>query len=280
MFLEAVPDEFLDTNLDDWTYDPDSYDVPIILPRAYLNLYNFGFASSQGLPTISEEIAGAVAVNLRLRGVTTLLKTGHVVAFSRRLNTILVPQAFIDDMNSRLAPGASTQPSRLILQVDNPADERIAAYLDRYGYDTEAADADASRAASLMRIITTVVLVVGLIIAVLSFYVLLLSIFLILQKNTETVDNLLLIGYTPRSIVWPFLVLTVVLNLLVLAAAIAVTIIARRCYLPLLGDLYDGFLPAAFLPTLLVGAAIFVLVTVLNYIAIARKVSHIWHMHE
>ncbi len=280
MFLEAVPDEFLDTNLDDWTYDPDSYDVPIILPRAYLNLYNFGFASSQGLPTISEEIAGAVAVNLRLRGVTTLLKTGHVVAFSRRLNTILVPQAFIDDMNSRLAPGASTQPSRLILQVDNPADERIAAYLDRYGYDTEAADADASRAASLMRIITTVVLVVGLIIAVLSFYVLLLSIFLILQKNTETVDNLLLIGYTPRSIVWPFLVLTVVLNLLVLAAAIAVTIIARRCYLPLLGDLYDGFQPAAFLPTLLVGAAIFVLVTVLNYVAIARKVSHIWHMHE
>ena len=280
MFLEAVPDEFLDTNLDDWTYDPDSYDVPIILPRAYLNLYNFGFASSQGLPTISEEIAGAVAVNLRLRGVTTLLKTGHVVAVSRRLNTILVPQAFIDDMNSRLAPGASTQPSRLILQVDNPADERIAAYLDRYGYDTEAADADASRAASLMRIITTVVLVVGLIIAVLSFYVLLLSIFLILQKNTETVDNLLLIGYTPRSIVWPFLVLTVVLNLLVLAAAIAVTIIARRCYLPLLGDLYDGFQPAAFLPTLLVGAAIFVLVTVLNYVAIARKVSHIWHMHE
>ena len=280
MFLEAVPDEFLDTNLDDWTYDPDSYDVPIILPRAYLNLYNFGFASSQGLPTISEEIAGAVAVNLRLRGVTTLLKTGHVVAFSRRLNTILVPLAFIDDMNSRLAPGASTQPSRLILQVDNPADERIAAYLDRYGYDTEAADADASRAASLMRIITTVVLVVGLIIAVLSFYVLLLSIFLILQKNTETVDNLLLIGYTPRSIVWPFLVLTVVLNLLVLAAAIAVTIIARRCYLPLLGDLYDGFQPAAFLPTLLVGAAIFVLVTVLNYVAIARKVSHIWHMHE
>ena len=263
MFLEAVPDEFLDTNLDDWTYDPDSYDVPIILPRAYLNLYNFGFA-----------------VNLRLRGVTTLLKTGHVVAFSRRLNTILVPQAFIDDMNSRLAPGASTQPSRLILQVDNPADERIVAYLDRYGYDTEAADADASRAASLMRIITTVVLVVGLIIAVLSFYVLLLSIFLILQKNTETVDNLLLIGYTPRSIVWPFLVLTVVLNLLVLAAAIAVTIIARRCYLPLLGDLYDGFLPAAFLPTLLVGAAIFVLVTVLNYVAIARKVSLIWHMHE
>jgi hypothetical protein len=204
MFFESVPDDFLDVSAEQWEYDPDSHLVPIILPRTYLNLYNFGFASSQGLPTFSEEIAGAVAVNLRLRGVTTLLKTGHVVAFSRRLNTILVPQAFIDDMNSRLAPGASTQPSRLILQVDNPADERIAAYLDRYGYDTEAADADASRAASLMRIITTVVLVVGLIIAVLSFYVLLLSIFLLLQKHTEKIDNLLLMGYSPSMVARPF----------------------------------------------------------------------------
>lgn len=33
MFFEAVPDDFLDVNTDKWEYDPDSYDVPIILPR-------------------------------------------------------------------------------------------------------------------------------------------------------------------------------------------------------------------------------------------------------
>ena len=94
MFFEAVPDEFIDVQTDKWSYDPESDDVPIILPRAYLNLYNFGFASSQGLPTISEKLAGKVAVRLRLTGTHGVkLKTGRVVAFSRRLNTILVPAA-------------------------------------------------------------------------------------------------------------------------------------------------------------------------------------------
>ena len=169
MFFEAVPDEFLDVDLKQWSYNPDTPDVPIILPRTYLNLYNFGFASSQGLPTVSEDIVGAITINLRLSGTTTVLKTGHVVAFSRRLNTILVPQAFMDDMNRQLAPDRQPQPSRLIVNVANPADERIADYLEKKGFDTEAADTDASRAASLMRMITTVVLVVGLIISILAF---------------------------------------------------------------------------------------------------------------
>ena len=281
MFLEAVPDEFIDTSLERWTYDPDSYDVPIILPRTYLNLYNFGFASSQGLPTISEEIASAITINLRLTGTTTLLKTGRVVAFSRRLNTILVPQAFLDDMNRRLAPDASAEPSRLILQVDNPADERIADYLDRYNYDTEAADADAARATSLMRIVVTIVLAVGLIIAALSFYVLLLSIFLILQKHTEQVDNLLLIGYSPASLQRPFFLLTVALNLGILIAAIAAVAVARSYYLPLLRNLYDQLQPSSMTTTTIaVGVAIFIAVTLLNYVAIRSKVRNIWHMHQ
>ncbi len=280
MFLEAVPDEFIDTSLERWTYDPASYDVPIILPRTYLNLYNFGFASSQGLPTISEEIASAITINLRLTGTTTLLKTGRVVAFSRRLNTILVPQAFLDDMNSRLAPDASAEPSRLILQVDNPADERIADYLDRYNYDTEAADADAARATSLMRIVVTIVLAVGLIIAALSFYVLLLSIFLILQKHTEQVDNLLLIGYSPASLQRPFFLLTVALNLGVLIAAIAAVAVARSYYLPLLRNLYDQLQPSSMITTIVTGVAIFIAVTLLNYVAIRSKVRNIWHMHQ
>ncbi|MCR4809923.1 MAG: ABC transporter permease [Prevotella sp.] len=280
MFFEAMPDEFLDVDLKQWSYNPDTPDVPIILPRTYLNLYNFGFASSQGLPTVSEDIVGAITINLRLSGTTTVLKTGHVVAFSRRLNTILVPQAFMDDMNRQLAPDRQPQPSRLIVNVANPADERIADYLEKKGFDTEAADTDASRAASLMRVITTVVLVVGLIISILAFYVLLLSIFLLLQKHTEKIDNLLLIGYTPGSVARPFHLLTIILNVVVLLGALLAVVIIRGWYLPLFGELYAGFEPTAFVPTLLTGLAILLIVSIINYTAITRKVKAIWHMHE
>ena len=281
MFFEAVPDEFLDVDLSQWTYDPDGTDVPIILPRTYLNLYNFGFASSQGLPVVSEGLVGTVNVDLRLSGRRdVLLKTGHVVAFSRRLNTILVPQAFIDDMNSRLAPDREPQASRLIVRVDNPADDRIATYLARYHYDTEADDADTARAASFLRLLISAVLLVGLIISALAFYVLLLSIFLLLQKQTEKIDNLLLIGYSPAQVVRPFLLLTIGLNLVVLVGAFFLVRVARGWYLPLLGRLYEEYQPSTSLPVLLTGVALFVLVNVLNFIAIRRKVMAIWHMHE
>ena len=281
MFFESVPDDFLDVSAEQWEYDPDSHLVPIILPRTYLNLYNFGFASSQGLPTITESVIQSIHIDLRLTGSRdVLLKTGRVVAFSRKLNTILVPQSFMDDMNQRLSPERTPEPARLIIRTDNPADERIVAYLNQHGYDTETDDADASRAASLMRLITSAVLVVGLVISILAFYVLLLSIFLLLQKHTEKIDNLLLMGYSPSMVARPFYLLTIVLNLLVLLGALVIVIVTRAWYLPLFGELYRQFEPSAFVPTLVVGVVIFLLVSALNFFAIRRKVCTIWHMHE
>jgi len=288
MFFESVPDEYLDVESKKWRYDPEIDEVPIILPRTYLNLYNFGFASSQGLPTLSEELIGKVNIRLRLTGThATKLKTGNVVAFSRKLNTILVPQAFLNDMNSLLSPDREPQTSRIIVAVDNPADERIAKFLSDYHYDTETTDADASKAVGLLRIVITVVLVVGFIISALAFYVLLLSIFLLLQKQTEKIDNLLLMGYSPASVARPFHLLTVMLNVAVLVGALAAVFALRQWYVPLIYPLSTIHSPLAtihsllaVMPTLLVSLAIFVLVTILNYVAITRKIRHIWHMHE
>ena len=281
MFFEAVPDEYLDIDLSEWHYDSESDHVPIILPRAYLNLYNFGFASSQGLPTLSENIIERVNINLRLTGThDTVNKTGRVVAFSRTLNTILVPQAFIDDMNSRLSPDRKPEAARLIVRTENPADERIATFLTDHNYDTEADDADASRVAGFLRLLTTAVMAIGLVITILSFYVLLLSIFLLFQKHTEKIDNLLLIGYSPSMVARPFHLLTIILNLVVLIGAFIIVVLTRSWYLPLFGELYNQFSPSAFVPTLLIGVSIFLLVSAINFMTIRRKVQSIWHMHE
>ena len=45
-----------------------------------------------------------------------------------------------------------------------------------------------------------IVLTVGLIISVLSFYLLMLSIYLLLQKNTKKLENLLMIGFSPAAV--------------------------------------------------------------------------------
>ena len=214
MFFESVPDKYMDISLDRWRFDPESHVIPIVIPRNYLNLYNFGFAQSRNLPKLSEGLMNLVQMNIRLsgNGLTEVFR-GQIIGFSNRLNTILVPQTFMDWANTRYAPGKQPRPSRLIVEVNNPADPAINRYFDEKGYETEGDALDAGKATYFLRLITSVVIGIGLLISLLAFYILMLSIFLLLQKNSEKLHNLLLIGYTPTQAGTPYYLLSIVLNL-------------------------------------------------------------------
>lgn len=279
--FESLPDEFIDVNLNQWKYDAGSDSVPIILPRNYLNLYNFGYATSQGLPTISEGIIKQIGIRLQLSGdQASVVRHGKVVAFSRTLNTILVPQTFMQEYNKTLSPGRTPQPSRLAVIATNIGDSKIADYLDAHGYDTEGNDADSAKTASFLRITTIIVSAVGIIICILSFYVLILSIFLLLQKHTEIIDSLLLIGYSPRSVAMPFYILAIGLNTIVAISAVWMSALLRDYYLPRFGELYPQLDTTEILPSLIAATAIYLLMCILNSCAVRRKINSIWHLHE
>ena len=130
MFFESVPDDFVDVQTEDWQFVQGSKELPIILPRNYLDLYNFGYAQSRNMPKLSEGILGAISVNIRIRGNgKSDYYTGRIVGFSNRLNTILVPQAFMTWANQYYANSKGVAPTRLILEVNNPTDEHITQYL-------------------------------------------------------------------------------------------------------------------------------------------------------
>ena len=267
MFFESLPDEFIDVNLNQWKYDAGSDSVPIILPRNYLNLYNFGYATSQGLPTISEGIIKQIGIRLQLSGdQASVVRHGKVVAFSRSLNTILVPQTFMLEYNKTLSPGRTPQPSRLAVIATNIGDSKIADYLDAHGYDTEGNDADSAKTASFLRITTIIVLI--------------LSIFLLLQKHTEIIDSLLLIGYSPRSVAMPFYILAIGLNTIVAISAVWISALLRDYYLPRFGELYPQLDTIDILPSLTAATAIYLLMCILNTCAVRRKINSIWHLHE
>ena len=138
MFFESVPDEYVDVNLDKWEFDEYERVVPIIIPRNYLNLYNFGFAQSRSLPKLSEGLMGLIQMDIMMRGNGRVEQyKGNIVGFSNRLNTILVPQSFMNWANKNFAPDAEAQPARLIIEVSNPADSSIASYFQKKGYETE-----------------------------------------------------------------------------------------------------------------------------------------------
>ncbi len=280
MFFESVPDEFVDVNLDKWVFNENKPVIPIIIPRNYLNLYNFGFAQSRSLPQLSEGVMGMVNLDIRISGGghREVFK-GNIVGFSNRLNTILVPETFMRWANESFAPGAKSEPSRLIVEVNNPTDDRIAKYFKDKGYDTEDDKLDAGKTTWFLKVIVGIVLSVGLLISVLSFYILMLSIYLLLQKNTTKLENLLLIGYSPAKVAFPYQLLTLGLNAIVLILSVGVVLYVRSSYMKLIGKLFPQLDEGSMWPAMLVGVLLFAGVSVFNVIAVRRKVASIW-MHK
>lgn len=277
MFFESVPDEYVDVKLDKWHFSPETAEIPIIIPRNYLNLYNFGFAQSRNLPQLSEGVMGMVSLNVRIAGNGEVKQMkGNIVGFSNRLNTILVPETFMDWANGKYGTGGDVEPSRLIVEVNNPADDRIAQYFDSKGYETEGNQLDAGKTAWFLKVITGIVLSVGVLISILSFYILMLSIYLLLQKNTTKLENLLLIGYSPARVARPYQLLTIILNLLVYGLGVMAVILVRGSYMEVIGNLYPAANGSTLLVSLLAGALIFMAVSLLNIVVIRKKIDAIW----
>lgn len=277
MFFESVPDKYVDVNLDKWHFDNETGSIPIIIPRNYLNLYNFGFAQSRSLPKLSEGVMSLIQMEVSMRGNGRVEQyKGNIVGFSNRLNTILVPQSFMDWANRNFAPDDEAQPSRLIVEVKNPTDTAIADYFRQNNYETEGDDLDAGKTTYFLRLITGIVIGVGMFISLLSFYILMLSVFLLLQKNTTKLENLLLIGYSPTRVALPYYLLTTGLNLLVLLLAIGGVGIARSYYTALLQNLFPSSGGGSFLPCILTGCLLFIAASLLNMQAIRKKIMQIW----
>ncbi len=278
MFFEAVPDEFVDADIDRWGFDADNPVVPIVVPRSYLAIYNFGFAQSRSLPKLSEGVISMVDLLVVLRGDGKEDRLrGKIVGFSSRLNTILVPQDFMDWSNERYAPNSDASPTRLILQVFNPTDDAIAKYMQERGYYIDDDKLDAGKTTYFLKVLTGLVMSVGLFISLLSFYILTLSVYLLVQKNTSKLENLLLIGYSPARVCLPYQALTIAINLAVLLLALLVLYFIRSYYMGVLWAMFPALPGSAMWQACAMGLALFFFVSVLNVLAVRNKVMNIWN---
>lgn len=278
LFFESVPDRFVDTDLSQWHFDREKGVIPIILPKNYLAIYNFGFAQSRSLPKMSEGLIGAIDLLIHIRGNgKEAYYKGKVIGFSTRLNTILVPESFLLWSNQEYAPDADAKPSRLIVEVKNPTDDAIATYFKKKNYETEDDKLDAGKTTFFLKMVAGIVMSIGLLISALSFYILMLSIYLLVEKNTQKLENLLLIGYTPQRVSFPYQALTVGMNALVLALALLFLFWLRSYYMDMLYQIFPQMNDGSMWPAYLLGGGLFLLVSAINVWAVNRKVIAIWY---
>lgn len=103
-----------------------------------------------------------------------------------------------------------------------------------------------------------------------------LSIYLLVQKNSYKLENLLLIGYSPSSVARPYQWLTIGLNAGVLIIALALLWAVRNTYLDVLLTLLPDIDDVSFIPTALLGLALLMVVSMINVVVIRHKVLTLW----
>lgn len=269
LFLESIPDDFLDVRPDEWAWQP-GQPVPVIIAREYLALYNFGFAASRGLPQLSEGVVGSVPLTLTLgSGDRRAAVPARIVGFSSRLNTIAVPEQFMTWANAAFAdPDNLREPSRLILELSNPGEPAIGRFMKRHDYIVSGDRADNSRATYFLRLITGIVITIGAVISLLAFFILTLSIFLLLQKSRAKLHSLMMLGYSPSQAARGYYTLVGIVNGTILLLSYAIMFAAARCWQSRLAEI--GVHPGAAWPALAAGALIVAAVTAANLLTIRR----------
>lgn len=104
LFFESIPDEFLDFIPKEWEWEENASIVPIMVPKFYLDLWNFGLAPSRvEYPALSTDAAKGMPIEIFIGKNKETTLNGRFVAFSKRINSVLVPESFLNWANQKFA---------------------------------------------------------------------------------------------------------------------------------------------------------------------------------
>jgi hypothetical protein len=199
LFLEAVPDRFIDKQPAQWQWQEGSNMVPVIISSEFLNLYNYGFALSQGLPQLSETSIQSIAFQLKVgRGEQAETYMAQVVGFSDRISSVLVPESFIQYGNGLYAPGIQIAPSRLIVKAKDPSAQAFIDYLKSHDYTTNAEHLRWNKLRSVVEVVTTATGLLAVLLMGIGALVFILFIELTIAKAQASLQLLKEIGYSPK----------------------------------------------------------------------------------
>ncbi|MDB5191781.1 MAG: hypothetical protein JWQ96_1344 [Segetibacter sp.] len=201
LFFESVPNEFIDVTSKDWTWSPGSRTIPLVIPNQFLDIYNFGFAPSQNLFQLTQEMVMAlpIVINIHTNG-TTVPFTGRVVGFSDRISSVLVPQNFLDWANKTYGTQSAGKTSRVVIKTNDPGDPKLASYLKKNGLVT---NADKTRFSKYRSIVNTVVgasWVTGVVMLLFALLVFSLFIQLTIASTKHEIQLLITLGASPRQL--------------------------------------------------------------------------------
>ena len=205
-FFESVTPGFLDGDLKDFRWTPGSQDLPIIVSQDFLNLYNFGFALSQGLPQVSRDAMKLVNFDVEIEGPGGKeVYNGHIVGFTERIASLLVPMSFMQRANREIAHQASPLPSRLIARVGSISDPGLELALKKNRLVTDQERMNLGKTGSILNTVMQGLALLGGLFLSLALIMFSMNFKLILAEAYSDIRLLIELGYRHSVIGWNLL---------------------------------------------------------------------------
>lgn len=200
LFFQSVPSQYLgvDTSLFQWQ---PGQKLPIMLSSDYLTLYNFGFAPSQGLPRFSAKTIGLVDFKIRIQnGPQVFTLDAFVCGFTPNINSILVPESFIDYSNQHFGHTKSKGPTQLMVSTDNPYHVDLERFLEEQGYEIARGGLIGGELRSTLFLLVLLISSIGIIILGLALLVFVLNFQVMIAQASADIQLLIQLGYLTKQI--------------------------------------------------------------------------------
>lgn len=197
LFLESVKNDFIDTVPPSFSWQPGQLDVPVIFSADFLEMYNI-FAPAQGLPQLSESSIGAVNIILECYGPSGIVNFRcHIVALSDRINSVLVPEKFLQWANNKFSNTPNAPAARVYLKTVDANDPRLLNFLEQKNYHVNKDKTKFGRVKQVLQAVVSglggfAVLVILLAMMLFSFYLQ-----LMIARSKDNLQLLLTLGYAP-----------------------------------------------------------------------------------
>ncbi len=201
LFFESVPDEFLDVNSKDWVWNSESQFIPMIVPNMFLDMYNFGFAASQNLPQLSQQLVMNLPINIRIKtGSGPFEIYGKVVGFSDRISSVLVPQQFMEWANAKYGSNQNAKPSRVVIKTTDAGNPALVNYLKTHGLTTDADKTRFSKYRQIVDMVVNISWVTGAVMLLFALLIFTLFIQLTIASCKEEIGLLITLGAAPKQL--------------------------------------------------------------------------------
>jgi hypothetical protein len=197
IFVEALDNDFIDTVPPAFRWQTGQQEVPVIFSSDFLEMYNV-FAPSWDLPQLSPATAASVNINLHCEGrLGQETFRANIVAFSDRVNSILVPKNFLEWANKTLEGEDTVKSSRVFIKTLDANSSQLLAFLELKKYRINKDKTMFGRSKQVLQGVVSGLGIFGALVILLALMLFSFYLQLVIARSKDSLQLLLTLGYSP-----------------------------------------------------------------------------------